>query len=179
MACKPSYGGDGIRTSRCETSRRRGCRRSRRRRRKADQKTITFPGRFSFQSPPLPENRILGGPCGTARIVWKTIPQKHESPSEGPKNGIQGQKTASASSRIKDRRRRINSPDGRFRRESAEIRMRLRMHFRFSRAGRASMPTGSRAKAGFYRRPYAVLCTVCTSLKRKKTEKGPTPKRGA
>ncbi|WP_256162007.1 hypothetical protein [Bifidobacterium adolescentis] len=30
------------------------------------EKTITFPGRFLFQSPPLPGNRILGGPCGVA-----------------------------------------------------------------------------------------------------------------
>ena len=89
----------------------------------------------------------LADPAARRESYGKTTPQKHESPSEGPKNGIQGQKTASASSRIKDRRRRINSPDGRFRRESAEIRMQIRMHFRFSRAGGAPMPTGSRAKA--------------------------------
>ena len=46
-------------------------------------------------------------------------------------------------------------------------------------AGRsASMPTGSRAKAGFQWLPYAAVCTVCTSLKRKKAEKTPTPKIG-
>ena len=67
-------------------------------------------------------------------------------------------------------------PIGVFRPKS---RMHLRMHFRSSRAGEASMPTGSRAKARFHRRPYAAVCTVCSSLKRKKAEKGPTPKRGA
>ena len=44
----------------------------------------------------------------------------------------------------------------------ADGRMRFRMHFRFSRAGSASMPTGSRAEAGFHRRAYALLCTVCS-----------------
>ena len=68
---------------------------------------------------------------------------------------------------------------GRFRRKSAKIRMRIRMHFAFSRAKEAPMPTGSRAGARFHRRPYAAVCTVCGSLKRKKAEKGPTPKRGA
>ena len=33
------------------------------------------------------------------------------------------------------------------------------------------MPTGSRAKAGFRWLPYAAVCTVCGSPKRKKTEK--------
>ena len=108
-----------------------------------------------------------------------SIPQKDESPSEGPKNRLQGQKTACASNGIKDGRRRIDFIGGRFRRKSAKIRMRIRMHFAFSRAEEASMPTGSKAKACSSLQPYAVLCTVCSSLKRKRAEKGPTPKRGA
>ena len=60
-----------------------------------------------------------------------------------------------------------------------ESRMHRRMHFSILRAGSASMTTDSRAKARFHRHPYAAVCTVCTSLKRKKAEKTPTPKRGA
>ena len=60
-----------------------------------------------------------------------TIPQKDESPSEGPKNGVQGQGAPYASAGDDDRHERIDFPDGRFRRESAEIRMRIRMHFDF------------------------------------------------
>ena len=54
-------------------------------------------------------------------VAWRksdgnnSIPQKDESPSEGPKNGIQGQKTACASAGDDGRQRRINSIDGRFR----------------------------------------------------------------
>ena len=48
----------------------------------------------------------------------KTIPQKNESSSEGPKNGVQGQRTPYASAGDDDGRRRIDFPDGRFRRKS-------------------------------------------------------------
>jgi hypothetical protein len=58
----------------------------------------------------------------------------------------------------------------------ADGRMQIRMHFSISRAGSASMPTGSRAKARFHRHPYAVVCTVCSSLKRKRAEKAQLPK---
>ena len=143
------------------------------------------------------KNNHVSGPflISTSVVAWKpnpwrslrhsvdrmatTIHQKDESPSEGPRYRFQGQKPARASAGDDDGQRRINSVGGRFRRKSAKIRMRIRMHFRFSRAGGAPMPTGSRAGARFHRRPYAVVCTVCSSLKRKKAEKGPTPKRGA
>ena len=121
----------------------------------------------------------LAPPAARRGLDGKTIPQKDESPSEGPKNGVQEQETPCASAGDDDGQRRINSVDGRFRRKSAEIRMQIRMHFWFRRAEEAPMPTGSRAKARSHRHPYAAVCTVCTSLKRKRAEKGPTPKRGA
>ena len=61
----------------------------------------------------------------------------------------------------------------------ADGRMQIRMHFMISRAEEAPIPTDSRAKAGLQRHPYAAVCTVCSSLKRKKAKKTPTPKRGA
>ena len=73
-----------------------------------------------FHFPSLLGNRILGGPHGAARPV---IARKDESPSEGPKNRFQGQKTACASSGIRGGQERINFMDGRFRPKSAKIRM--------------------------------------------------------
>ena len=52
-----------------------------------------------------------------------SIARKDESPSEGPKNRFQGQKTACASSGIRGGQERINFMDGRFRPKSAKIRM--------------------------------------------------------
>ena len=52
------------------------------------------------------------------RMTTSLIPQKNESPSEGPKNGVQGQRTPYASAGDDDGHGRINFPDGRFRRKS-------------------------------------------------------------
>ena len=50
--------------------------------------------------------------------VPTNFPRKDGSPSEGPKNGVQGQKTPRAAAGDDDGRRRIDFPDGRFRRKS-------------------------------------------------------------
>ncbi len=102
-----------------------------------------------------------------AAPVPTTSLQSAKARQRDQRMAYRSKKAACALSGIKDGRRRIDFIGGRFRRKSAKI----RMHFRFSRAGSASMPTGSRTKARFRRLPYAAVCTVCTSLKRKKTEK--------
>ena len=147
----------------------------------SSEKTITSSGRFLISVDAIARKSNPWRPLrhDANRMTTSLIPQKNESPSEGPKNGVQGQRTPYASAGDDDGQRRINSVDGRFRRKSAEIRMQIRMHFMISRAEEAPMPTGSRAKARFHRHPYAAVCTVCSSLKRKKAKKTPTPKRGA
>ena len=116
---------------------------------------------------------------GVDRMAQNLSPKRMKARQRGQRIAFRGQKPARASNEIKDGRRRIDFIGGRFRRESAEIRMRIRMHFRLRRAEEASMPTGGRAKAGFRWLPYAAVCAVCGSLKRKKAGKTPTPKRGA
>ena len=55
-------------------------------------KTITFSGRF-FQSPPLPENRILDGPCGTARIRWRQLsPKRTKARQRGQRMAYRGKR---------------------------------------------------------------------------------------
>ena len=95
-------------------------------------KTITSPGRFLISVDVIAWKSNPWWPLrhGANRMAT-TIPQKDESPSEGPKNGVQGQGAPYASAGDDDRHERIDFPDGRFRRESAEIRMRIRMHFDF------------------------------------------------
>ena len=44
------------------------------------------------------------------------------------------------------------------------------------RCEKAQNPVGSKTQTGFRPFPYALVCSVCTSLKRKKPKKGRTPK---
>ena len=109
------------------------------------EKTITSPGRFLSPKASLPGNRILGAPCGTARIGWRQLsPKRTKARQKGQRMAYRG-----------------------------KIRMRIHMHLRFSRAGGAPMPTGSRAGARFHRRPYA---PYAVPLKGKRPKKVQLPK---
>ena len=104
---------------------------------------------FQFQSASLPENRILGGPCGTVWIGWRNYPPKGRKPVRGAKESFLGAKDGQ---RVERNQRRPEA--NRFHRRAipariGEIRMRIRMRFCFRRAEEASIPTGSKAKAGF------------------------------
>ena len=141
---------------------------------KPPEKTITFSGGFLFPKTPSPENRILGAPCGTARIGWRRLsPKRTKARQKGQRMAYRGKRRPARRAESKDGQRRINSVGGRFRRKSAKIRMRIHMHLRFSRAGGAPMPTGSRAGARFHRRPYA---PYAVPLKGKRPKKVQLPK---
>ena len=116
------------------------------------EKTITSPGRFLSPQASLPGNRILGAPCGTARIGWRQLPPKGRKPVRRAKEWRTGVKD---DLRVERNQRRAEANQFRRRAIPAKIRMRIHMHLRFSRAGGAPMPTGSRAGARFHRRPYA------------------------
>ena len=83
------------------------------------EKTITFSGRFLISVDVIAWKSNPWRPLrrGVASVPT-TIPRKDGSPPEGPKNRFQGRKPASASAGDDDGRRRINFPDGRFRRKS-------------------------------------------------------------
>ena len=56
-------------------------------------KTIAFPGRFKFQSTSLPENRILGAPCGTAPIkCQQTLPERTKARQRGQRMAYRGRR---------------------------------------------------------------------------------------
>ena len=93
-------------------------------------KTITFPSRF-FSHRHCLKIESLTAPAARRESDGDNYPPKGRKPLRGAKESFLGAKTACASAGDDDGRRRIDFIDGRFRRESAEIRMRIRMHFDF------------------------------------------------
>ena len=80
-------------------------------------KQSRFRAVFYFSRRHCLEIEFLAAPAAW-RDFSHNFPQKNESPPEGPKNGVQGQKTPRAAAGDDDGRRRINFPDRRFRRKS-------------------------------------------------------------
>ena len=129
-------------------------------------KTITFPRAFYFV-----RRHCLESESPAAPAPWRgsgaTTRPKARKPVRGTKEWHTGAKDGL---RVERNQRRAEA--NRFHRRAipAKIRMRIRMHFCFRRAEEASMPTGSRAKAGFRWLPYAV------PLKGKRPKKVQLPK---
>ena len=132
-------------------------------RREARQKQLRFRAVLNFSRRHCLKIESLAPPAARLQSSANKHCLKGRKPVRGAKESFLEAKPACASSGIKDGQRRINFIDGHFRPKSAKIRMQIRMHFWFRRAGSVSMPTGSRAEAGFHRRAYALLCTVCSS----------------
>ncbi len=121
----------------------------------------------------------LAPPAARCGSDGDNYPPKRRKPVRGAKEWRTGAKDDLRVERNQRRAEANQFPRRAFSSEIGEIRMQIRMRFCFRRAEEASMPTGGKAKAGFRWPPYVAVCTVCSSLKRKKAEKGPTPKRGA